>query len=245
MAGNIAPIFSRAGDIQGGVVLTTAAADYTGQGINNAVAFTADSTNGGFLQRLRFKALGTNVATVCRIFVNNGNSRLAAAVSAPSAAPTGVASTSDGALPTGSYYAKVVAVDAVGGLTAASSESSAVSVTGPTGSITWSWTAVTGATSYQLYVGLVAGGEGMYYTTTTNSYTQVDAGTRDSLNGALLNNWLYGEISLPATTAAAATATIDIDYPMNFALGAGQRIIVGLGTTVAAGWAVTAIAGAY
>lgn len=245
MAGNIAPIFSRAGDIQGGVVLTTAAADYTGQSINNAVAFSADATNGGFLQRLRFKALGTNVATVCRIYINNGNSRLAAAVSAPSAAPTGVASTSDGALPTGSYYAKVVAVDAVGGLTAASSESSAVSVTGPTGSITWSWTAVTGATSYHLYVGLVTGGEGMYYTTTTNSYTQVDAGTRDSLNGALLNNWLYGEISLPATTAAAATATIDIDYPMNFALGAGQRIIVGLGTTVAAGWAVTAIAGAY
>jgi hypothetical protein len=59
------------------------------------------------------------------------------------------------------------------------------------------------------------------------------------------NNWLYGEASLPATTAIATAATVDVDYPMNLALDADQGIVVGLGTTVAAGWVVTAIGGDY
>ena len=50
---------------------------------------------------------------------------------------------------------------------------------------------------------------------------------------------------LPATTASAVAATIDVDYPMNLALPPGYHILVGLGTTVAAGWTVTAVAGKY
>lgn len=144
MPGNNDPIFSRVGDVSAdgtsgmGAALTAAAADYTGAGANNAVVFTADSANGGFIQRLRFKALGTNVATVMRIYLNNGG-------------------------------------------------------------------AATTAT----------------------------------------NNSFYGEISLPATTASATAATPDIDYPMNFALPPGFRIVVGLGTAVAAGWKVTPVAGKY
>jgi hypothetical protein len=66
-----------------------------------------------------------------------------------------------------------------------------------------------------------------------------------SANTSAANNAFYGEVSLPATTAATATATIDVDYPLNFALPAGFRIYVGLGAAVSAGWVVTAIAGDY
>lgn len=59
------------------------------------------------------------------------------------------------------------------------------------------------------------------------------------------NNVFYGEISLPATTLIATAATVEIDYPMNFALPAGFRIYFGLGTAVAAGWVCTPIAGRY
>ena len=34
--------------------------------------FTADSTNGSYLSTLSFRAAGTNVATVARVFINNG-----------------------------------------------------------------------------------------------------------------------------------------------------------------------------
>lgn len=138
------PIFSRAGDVSSDSstgmanTLTTAAADYTGISANNKLVFTADSTNGGFIQRIRLKAIGTNVASVARVYINNG-----------------------------------------------------------------------------------------------------------STNTTATNNSFYGEISLPATTATATTSTIDIDYPMNFALNPGFRIYVGLGTTVAAGWVVSAIGGKY
>lgn len=66
-----------------------------------------------------------------------------------------------------------------------------------------------------------------------------------SVNTSAANNSFYGEISLPATTASATAATVDIDYPMNMAIPASFRLYVGLGTAVAAGWVVTPIAGEY
>lgn len=64
-------------------------------------------------------------------------------------------------------------------------------------------------------------------------------------NTSATNNTFYGEISLPATTAIATAATVEIDYPMNFALPPGFRIYVGLATAVSAGWVVTPIGGEY
>lgn len=144
MAGNAIPIYSRRGqvakDASTGMnqLVTAAANDYDGAGANNSLIFTADSANGSFVQRIRFKAGGTNVASVARVFINNGSSQTTAA-----------------------------------------------------------------------------------------------------------NNVFYGEISLPATTATAAAATVEIDYPMDFALPAGFRLYFGLGTAVAAGWVATVIAGDY
>jgi hypothetical protein len=143
-APNIDPIYSRAGSVSKdgttgmGALVTAAANDYTGAGANNALVFTADVTNGSFVQRLRFKAGGTNIASVARIFLNNG------------AAPT-----------------------------------------------------------------------------------------------TATNNVFYGEVSLPATTAIATAATVEVDYPLGFALPPGFRIYFGLGTAVAAGWVCTPIAGVY
>ena len=73
MPANTQPIFSSLGDIQwGSVTATTAntAKDGTGTVLN---VFTADATNGGFVQRIRFRAAGTNIATVARVFINNGS----------------------------------------------------------------------------------------------------------------------------------------------------------------------------
>jgi hypothetical protein len=59
--------------------ITAAANDYTGAGANNSLVFTADANNGSYVERLRFKATGTNVATVVRVFLNNGSSNGTAA----------------------------------------------------------------------------------------------------------------------------------------------------------------------
>lgn len=66
-----------------------------------------------------------------------------------------------------------------------------------------------------------------------------------SANTTAANNVFYGQQSLPATTASNTAATVEIDYPMELALPPGFRIYVGVGTTVAAGWVVTAVAGQY
>ena len=148
MPGNQYPIFSRQGEVSSnngvvttarlGQTLTVAADDYTGVNGNNQIVFTSDANNGSFIQRLRFKALGTNVASVARIYMNNGGS-----------------------------------------------------------------------------------------------------------NTVANNNILIGEQTLPATTAIATASTIDLDYPLNMALNPGFQILVGLGTTVAAGWSVSPVGGDY
>lgn len=141
MAANTAPIFSNAGAISLGTAIgTSIVTDYVGTGANNVVAFTANATNGGFVQRIRFKAVGTNAVAVARIYINNGSTNTTAA-----------------------------------------------------------------------------------------------------------NNTFYGELSLPSTTASTTAGTVDIDYPLNFALPAGYRIVIGISaaSALASGWTPTVIAGAY
>jgi hypothetical protein len=77
MAANTAPIFSLAGAVSLGSAITAVVTDYTGIGANNVVAFTAGS-NGGFVQRVRFKAVGTNAVSVARIYINNGSTNTTA-----------------------------------------------------------------------------------------------------------------------------------------------------------------------
>ena len=239
------PIYSIAGDIEGSAILTLAANDYTGQGANNITVHQTGLVNGGFIQRLRFKALGTNVASVARIFINNGKLRPATTLAAVVGTPTGTPATTGGTLQAGNYFAKIYAVDQWGGTTANSTESAAVAVTGTTGSIAWAWAAVVGAVSYWILVGPATGQQTTMFTSSTNSYSQVAPGTPNYESDFTNNNYFYGEVTLPATTIIATTSTVDIDYPMNFPLPPGFGIVVGLGTAVAAGWHVCTIGGSY
>ena len=78
MAINTAPIFTKKGDIQWSPTALNAAntaKDGTG---SVSTIFTAGA-DGAFVQRLVARALGTNVATVLRIFINNGGVNTTAA----------------------------------------------------------------------------------------------------------------------------------------------------------------------
>ena len=138
MSGNNNPILSRVGDIQWvGAALATANTAKDGTG-TVATVFTADATNGGYVQKLVARALGTNVATVLRVFVNNGSATTTAA-----------------------------------------------------------------------------------------------------------NNVLVAELTLPATTLSEVSAQPDMTLPLNLSLPPGYKLLCTIGTTVAAGYQLTAVGGKY
>lgn len=134
MAINTTPTFPIRGDTssdngttyQG--ALTTAAADYNGTSANNALVHTA-GPSGSLIRGVKFKAIGTNVASAARIYKNNGSTPTVAA-----------------------------------------------------------------------------------------------------------NNQFQDEATLPATTATNVATTPPIYVPLNIKLKPGERLYVGLATTVAAGW---------
>ena len=144
MVANTSPVFTLTPSLSVnngtgmGTALTTAANDFTGVSANNQLVFTAGA-DGSYVRKLHFKALGTNVQTVARIFLNNGSDPTVAA-----------------------------------------------------------------------------------------------------------NNKFYDDFQLPATTVSATAPTgAGQDYVMEIAIPATWRIYVGVATAVAAGYAVTAVAGNY
>jgi len=146
MAANTLPVFTKQAAIglNGAATLGTALdAVYNGTSANAKIAFSADATNGSYVQCIRMKALGTNAVSKLKIYINNGT------------------------------------------------------------------------------------------------------GTEGSLAAA--NCSFFGEISLPATTASTTAATSDVTYPMNIALPASYRIVLGIDAAgaLASGWAFTVIAGTY
>jgi hypothetical protein len=74
MAANTEPIYPRTPQIEWcPTVITAANTAKDGTGTVNTV-FTADATEGSYLKELVIKTAGTNIATVMRIFINNGSS---------------------------------------------------------------------------------------------------------------------------------------------------------------------------
>lgn len=139
MPSNTSPIFSKAGDIQWNVTPIVTANTTTDLTTGTSyLIFTADATNGGYIQKLRIRPLGTNVATVLRVWINNGSTIATAS-----------------------------------------------------------------------------------------------------------NNILYDEVSMAISTVSQTSALALYELPLNFALPLGYKIYVTLGTTVVAGFDVTAIAGKY
>ena len=76
MAGNSDPIYSKVGDIQssslaaGTLLGPTANTAQDGTGTMYPI-WAADSTNGGFFQKLTFESITTVAATVCRVFLSD------------------------------------------------------------------------------------------------------------------------------------------------------------------------------
>ena len=76
---NQTPIYSRVGQIDWPTTVVTAAnTAKDGTGTVNTI-FTADAIDGGWITKIVFRAAGTNVATVARIFINNGAANTTAA----------------------------------------------------------------------------------------------------------------------------------------------------------------------
>ena len=79
MPANTNPIFTLAPDIQwhsAALAAANTAKDGTG---TVAAVYAADAANGGFVSKLIARPAGTNVATVLRVFINNGSSNATAA----------------------------------------------------------------------------------------------------------------------------------------------------------------------
>jgi hypothetical protein len=141
MPANNQPIFTRLADVQWATSAMTVANTTTDLTAGTSyLVFTADTTNGGYVQRIRFRTLGTNSnATVARVWLNNGA------------------------------------------------------------------------------------------TTATEA-----------------NNTLIDEITLPTTTVSQVASQANYELPLNFALPAGYRIYVTLGTApTSAGWDAIVIGGKY
>jgi hypothetical protein len=66
-----------------------------------------------------------------------------------------------------------------------------------------------------------------------------------STNATAANNILFDEITLSAITLSETAAQPSFEIPMNFAIPAGYVLNITIGTTVAAGWYVSAIGGDY
>ncbi len=78
MSANNIPIFSKVARIEWASGITAANTAKDGTGTVDTV-FTADATNGSYLQKLLIRPKGTNVATVLRAFLNNGSTNATAA----------------------------------------------------------------------------------------------------------------------------------------------------------------------
>lgn len=78
-----------------------------------------------------------------------------------------------------------------------------VTTTGSTGSVSLSWAAVTNAAAYAVYRGTSAGGENLFYITTTNSFTDTGAAT----DGAVVTNVVTNTVGAPGTITATASTS--------------------------------------
>lgn len=76
MAANTNPIYTKKGNLTAlttamVAAMLTATGDYSGISANHVLAHTAGA-DGSYAKKIRFKAIGTNVASVARIYLNNG-----------------------------------------------------------------------------------------------------------------------------------------------------------------------------
>lgn len=191
---------------------------------DQAIVFkTASGTGVTILptQRIALYCDGTNVYNLANapkefLYVNG---IYANGLDTPSA-PTGTPSTSGGSLASATYYIKIQALDALGGGTPVSSQTSFV-VTGPTGKISLSWAAVQGATTYAVWIGTSSNGQDKYFDgITTNSYelTTVTGATASAITGGPAWTTVYSGVF--QGNVGVASGNLDISNVFNTVQGA-------------------------
>lgn len=77
MAANTSPIFTRRPNITWASGITAANTAKDGTGTVDTI-FTADATEGSYLEKIKIRPKGTNVASVLRVFINNGSTNATA-----------------------------------------------------------------------------------------------------------------------------------------------------------------------
>jgi hypothetical protein len=114
MGANINPIYTRVAKIgmNGARTLGTALdAVYNGTSANTKILFTADATNGSYVQSIRLCAIGTNAVSKIKIYINDGtgtegslaaaNNSMFAQVSLPATTASTTLATADVVIPLG------------------------------------------------------------------------------------------------------------------------------------------------
>lgn len=171
---------------------TKVSTDTTTQNVATSIAAAINSNTPttGYGATVNGAVITVTVRKGLGISANTGSpvsSVITGGLNAPaSLAATG--STTGGTLVAATYYYKVTALNA-SGETVGSNEVS-VTTTGTTSSVALSWAAVAGATSYKIYRGTAAGAESVFYTSTTNSYSDTNAasaaGTVPTVNTTII-----------------------------------------------------------
>lgn len=161
---------------------------------------------------------------------------------------TPTTSTTGGTLAAATYFAKVVAIDAFGNQTLPGTEVTKTT-TGTTSTVTYTWTAVTNATSYRVYIGTTSGTEAHYLPATGTTVTDIGSGYTNSALPTVNNTQLatinstglgtFGSLGLYGSTSGtisilpqAASGTYNFNLPIT-AGSAGQAILSGGGGSTA------------
>ncbi len=127
------------------------------------------------------------------------------ALSSPGTLTMSTATTGGSIAASTTYYYEVTAVDAAGGQTLPSPENSQATGSGTsTNTITISWSAVSGASSYDIYRGTSSGNEGTFFNTINTSYTDTGAtgstASPSNTSNAYTNQLSAGSNYLTTTT---------------------------------------------
>jgi len=158
------------------------------QGASNEVVIAGyNNTLGQVGYGSNTTVIGNNLTTNTAI---QGNLTLGSLNPVSIGLPVATPSTSGGTLAAGTYFYQIVAVDIYGNTTTPSAEANATT-TGTTSSIALSWNAVTGSASYRVYRGIATNAQNVYYTSSTNSFTDINgtstAGTVPTSNTTYLS----------------------------------------------------------
>lgn len=162
-------------------------------------------------------------------------------------APT--TSTTGGTLAASAYFYKVTVIDAFGKETTPSAEQTKTT-TGITSTVSLTWTASTNATSYRIYQSTTTGTEAHYFTSNTNSATDIGSGytggspptvNSTQLAGLIASTGIatFPSLNLYGSTSGtisilpqAASGTYNFNLPIT-AGSAGQAILSGGGGSTA------------